>query len=65
MTPRQKQIVQLLGEGRAIKEIAGHLDLSEKTVEFHKKQIKEAFNLRSDADVVSFALKQGLISMNP
>ena len=65
MTPRQKEIVQLLGEGRAIKEIAGHLDLSEKTVEFHKRHIKEVFNLQSNADVVLFALKHGLISMNP
>jgi DNA-binding NarL/FixJ family response regulator len=65
MTPRQKEIVQLLGEGRAIKEIAGHLDLSEKTVEFHKRHIKEAFNLHSNSDVVLFALRQGLISMNP
>ena len=65
MTPRQKEILQLLGEGRANKEIAGHLDLSEKTVEFHKRHIKAAFNLHSNADVVLFALKRGLISMNP
>ena len=65
MTPRQKEIIQLIGEGRAIKEIAGHLALSQKTIEFHKGHIKEAFNLHSDADIVLFALKQGLISMKP
>jgi len=65
MTPRQKEIIQLFAEGRCMKEIAGLLDLSEKTVEFHKRHIKEAFNLHSNADVVLFALKQGLISMNP
>ena len=65
MTPRQRSIVQLLAEGRPIKEIAGVLDISEKTVEFHKHHIREAFNLRSNADVVLFALKEGLISTNP
>ena len=48
-----------------MKEIAGILDVSEKTVEFHKRNIKKAFNLHSNADVVLFALKQGLISVNP
>jgi DNA-binding NarL/FixJ family response regulator len=65
MTPRQKEIVQLLGEGRPMKEVASLLDLSEKTVEFHKHQIMQAFNLRSNADLVLFSLKRGLISLNP
>jgi DNA-binding NarL/FixJ family response regulator len=65
MTPRQREVVQLYGEGRSMKEIAGVLDLSEKTVEFHKRQIMQAFNLRSNADLVLFSLKRGLISLNP
>jgi DNA-binding NarL/FixJ family response regulator len=65
MTPQQKTVVQLLGEGRSMKEIAGLLDLSEKTVEFHKHQVMKAFNLGSNAALVLFALKQGLISLNP
>ena len=65
MTPRQRGIVQLLAEGRSMKEIAGLLDLSERTVEFHKHHIMKAFNLESNADLVLFALKQGLISLNP
>jgi DNA-binding NarL/FixJ family response regulator len=65
MTPRQREVVQLYGEGRSMKEIAGLLDLSEKTVEFHKRQIMQAFNLRSNADLVLFSLKRGLISLNP
>ena len=48
-----------------IKEIAGHLNLSEKTVEFHKHHIMETFNLKSNADLVLLALKEGLISLNP
>ena len=65
MTSRQKEIVQLLGEGRPMKEIAGLLDLSEKTVEFHKHHVMQAFNLENNAALVLFALKQGLISPNP
>jgi DNA-binding NarL/FixJ family response regulator len=65
MTPRQREIVQLYAEGRPMKQIAGLLNLSQKTVEFHKHHIMEAFNLRSNADVVLFAVKQGLISLNP
>jgi DNA-binding NarL/FixJ family response regulator len=65
MTSRQKEIVQMLGEGRCMKEIAGVLEVSEKTVEFHKHQIQESFNLRNNADVVLFALKQGLICIKP
>ena len=65
MTPRQKEIVQLCGEGRSMKEIASLLDLSEGTVEFHKHHIMKAFNLQNNAALVLFALKQGLISLNP
>jgi DNA-binding NarL/FixJ family response regulator len=64
LTPRQRDIVQMFAEGRPIKEIAGHLKLSEKTVEFHKHHIMETFNLKSNADLVLFALKQGLISLD-
>jgi DNA-binding NarL/FixJ family response regulator len=64
MTSRQRDVVQMLAEGRPMKEIAGVLDLSEKTVEFHKHHIMEAFNLKSNADLVLFALRRGLISAN-
>ncbi len=65
LTARQKDIVQLFGEGRAIKQIADVLNLSEKTVEFHKHHIMEAFNLKNNAELILFALKQGLISVDP
>jgi DNA-binding NarL/FixJ family response regulator len=65
LTSRQRDIVQMCAEGRAIKEIAGHLNLSEKTVEFHKYHIMETFNLKSNADLVLLALKEGLISPDP
>jgi DNA-binding NarL/FixJ family response regulator len=65
LTSRQKDIVQLFGEGRAIKQIAGMLNLSEKTVEFHKHHIMQAFNLKNNAELILFALQQGLISLDP
>jgi DNA-binding NarL/FixJ family response regulator len=62
MTPRQREVLQLVAEGRPAKEVADLLDLSEKTVEFHKQRIRESFNLASNADMVLFALKHGLIA---
>ena len=65
MTRRQRDIVQLFAEGRSIKEMAGILNLSEKTVEFHKHHIMAAFNIKNNADLVLFGLKRGLISIQP
>jgi DNA-binding NarL/FixJ family response regulator len=62
LTPRQLEVLQLLAEGRAIKEAAGILNISEKTVLFHKYNIMESFNLKSNADLVLFALKHHVIS---
>ena len=65
LTQRQREIVQLFAEGRAIKEIAALLNLSEKTVEFHKYHVMVDFNIKTNAQLVLFALKQGLISVDP
>ena len=64
MTPRQRDVAQLLAEGRSAKEIAELLDVSPRTVEFHKQQIKDCFNLKSNADLVLFALKRRPISID-
>jgi DNA-binding NarL/FixJ family response regulator len=65
LTPRQRDIVQLWAEGFSIKQIGSQLNLSEKTVEFHKHHIMESFNLKSNSDLVIFALKQSLIAIDP
>jgi DNA-binding NarL/FixJ family response regulator len=62
LTPRQKDVLQLLAEGRRMKEVADILKVSEKGVMFHKYQIMQSFNLKSNADLVLFALKRHLIS---
>ena len=65
MTSRQKDIVQLLAEGKCMKEIAELLHLSQKTVEFHKHHIMVSFNFKSNVDLVLFALNRGMIGPNP
>ena len=62
LTPRQREVLQLLAEGRPMKEIGGILNVSEKTVMFHKYHIMRCHNLKSNADVILLALKEQLIS---
>jgi DNA-binding NarL/FixJ family response regulator len=62
LTARQRDVLQLLAKGLQMKEIADILQVSEKTVEFHKYHIMKAFDLRSTAELVLFALKNGLIA---
>lgn len=61
LTSRQRDVLQLLAEGRPMKEIAGILEVSEKTIMFHKYHIMQEFNLKNNAQIVLFALKQDLI----
>ena len=63
LTPRQCDVVQLSAEGYSMKEIAARLNLSIKTIEFHKKHIMSAFNLKTNADLVLLAIKERLISV--
>jgi len=62
LTPRQMEVLQLLAEGRPMKEVADILKVSEKTVMFHKYNIMESFNLKNNAELVLFALKHHVIS---
>ena len=65
LTSRQSDVVQLFAEGYSLKEIAARLELSPKTIEFHKHHIMEVFHLRANSDLVLFAIKKGLISVEP
>lgn len=62
MSPRQQEVLQLLAEGRPMKEVAAILKVSEKTVMFHKYHIMQSFNLKNNAELVLFALRHHLIS---
>jgi DNA-binding NarL/FixJ family response regulator len=60
LTPRQREILQLVAEGRTTKEIASRLDLSIKTVETHRAQLMERLNIHDVAGLVKFAIRVGL-----
>jgi DNA-binding NarL/FixJ family response regulator len=62
LTPRQREVLQLLAEGHTSKAIADILNVSTKTVEFHKSRIKMELGLRSIAELTQFAVKRGLVS---
>ncbi|MBX3238140.1 MAG: response regulator transcription factor [Nitrospiraceae bacterium] len=62
LTPRQREVLQLVAEGRTIKETAALLNISPKTVEFHKAQIMSQLNLHTTAELTKYALSHGLIS---
>ena len=62
LTTRQREVLQLLAEGHTVKDIAGTLKISPRTVEFHKGQIMEQLNLHTTVELVKYALAQGLTS---
>jgi DNA-binding NarL/FixJ family response regulator len=63
LTPRQREILQLLAEGRSAKEIASTLAISPRTVEFHKYQMMETLGLHHSAELVHFAIKHGIVAI--
>jgi DNA-binding NarL/FixJ family response regulator len=63
LTPRQREVLQLLAEGRSAKEIAASLGISARTVEFHKYQMMETLDLHSNAELIHVAIKHGLIEI--
>jgi DNA-binding NarL/FixJ family response regulator len=63
LTPRQREVLQLLAEGQSAKEIASALSISTRTVEFHKYQMMETLNLHTNAELIHFAIKQGIVEL--
>lgn len=62
LTPRQREVVQLLAEGRTAKEIANLLHITSRTVEFHKGQILDQLKLKTTADLIKYALTHGIVN---
>jgi len=62
LTSRQREILQLVAEGKTAKEIASLLNISTRTVEFHKYRMMENLGLKTSADLVQFAIKHGIAS---
>lgn len=61
LTPRQREILQLLAEGKSAKEIAAVLSLSARTVEDHKYRLMEQLRIENSAELIHFAIKNGLV----
>jgi DNA-binding NarL/FixJ family response regulator len=62
LTARQREVLQLVAEGRSRKETAAILGISVKTVEFHKAAIGEKLNLRTVADFTRYAIEHGIVT---
>jgi DNA-binding NarL/FixJ family response regulator len=63
LTVRQREVLQLIAEGRSAKEIAAILKISTRTAEAHKAHILEVLGLRSTAELVQYAIRSGIISV--
>ena len=61
LTLRQREILQLLAEGRSAKEIAVALEISARTVEFHKYRMMESLGVKSSAELITFAIRHGIV----
>jgi DNA-binding NarL/FixJ family response regulator len=63
LTPRQREVLQLLAEGKGTRSIASILNISIKTVEFHRARIMEELDLHSVAELTKYAVSEGLVSL--
>lgn len=62
LTPRQREVLQLVAEGKSLKEIAAILGISVKTVEFHKSRIMDGLDRHTTAELTRYAVAHGLVS---
>jgi len=63
LTPREREVIQLLAEGKSTKHVAAALNISVKTVETHRSQIMEKLDIDSIANLTKFAVREGLTSL--
>lgn len=63
LTARQREILQLFAEGRSAKEISSLLNISARTVEFHKYQMMENLGLHNSTELTHFAIKHGIVAI--
>lgn len=62
LTLRQKEVLQLLAEGRSMKEVAFVLNVSPRTVAFHKYTMMEHLNIRSNAELIEYAMRSSIVA---
>ena len=61
LTMRQREVLQLLAEGRPMKEVADILQITPRTVAFHKYRTMETFSLKSNAELIRFVIREGIL----
>lgn len=61
LTPRQREVLQLLAEGRSMKEVANVLDLTPRTVAFHKYQMMKQLKVKSTAELIQYAVRHHIV----
>jgi DNA-binding NarL/FixJ family response regulator len=61
LTDRQREVLQMLAEGRSLGEIAGQLQISYRTVRFHKLKIMEELGISKTSELIKYAMKYGII----
>ena len=64
ITPRQREVLQLIAEGRSNREIASTLYISVKTVDNHRANLMQKLELNSTADLIQYAIRNGIISLD-
>jgi DNA-binding NarL/FixJ family response regulator len=64
LTPRQREVLQLLAEGRTMKEVADVLHIAPRTVAFHKYKIMQEFGLKTTSDLILFAIKERVVTQS-
>ena len=62
LTPRQREVLQLIAEGHTTKEIAGKLDISAKTAEAYRGELMKALEIHDIASLTRYAIREGLVS---
>jgi DNA-binding NarL/FixJ family response regulator len=62
LTARQREVLQLLAEGKSMKEVGAILDLTPRTVAFHKYRMMEQLRLKTSAELVKFAVREGVVA---
>lgn len=63
LTAREREVLQLLAEGKTTRQIAAHLNISVKTIETHRQQVMEKLNMHSIAELTKYAIREGLTSL--
>ncbi len=61
LTPRQREVLQLLAEGHSMKQVAALLNVTPRTVAFHKYRMMEQLNIRSSAELIQFAISHHIV----